>query len=424
MKGLRSALETSVKSVTKDWTKAKRHSDKQNRLHDRQMNQFARSFRRVSIKDAAYAVMRDAYLKASAKNTLPANARQVMYAARPLVLERTGGVCWKNSSYFTQHLLPNFMARYPTLVADWDVVFDARGHFVEPHTDERADLGTVDVRRYLGEWTTGVSDELDIDLSKEAHLPTCGPSNRYRFALFIEKEGFDALLKASQIAARYDLAIMSTKGMSNTAARLLIERLSDRGVTVLVARDFDVSGFSIVHTLRSDTRRYRFRRRPKVVDLGLRLDDAATMGLESEPVDYRNQKDPRIRLRQCGATDDDCEFLVEEGRWRSWTGQRIELNAMDSAQFIEWLERCLTQAGVTKVVPEADVLVAAYRRAVKRARAQRVIEEMLKEDDAPICVPNPKTLQEILRERISGTAGAWDQAIWTLAVDAVEEDES
>ena len=42
--------------------------------------------------------MEDAYLKASAGNTLPANARQIMYAARPLVLEQTGGEYWKQSS--------------------------------------------------------------------------------------------------------------------------------------------------------------------------------------------------------------------------------------------------------------------------------------------------------------------------------------
>ncbi len=411
-----------MKSVTKTWTKAKRHADRQNRLRDRDIDRMARWSPRVTIKDAAYAAMQDAYLKASAGNTLPANARQIMYAARPLVLEQTGGECWKQSSYFTQHLLPDFMAQYPSIVADWDVVFDARGHFVEPHTDARTDLGTLDVRRYLGEWHAEVSDELEIDLGADARLPTTGPAHRYRFALFIEKEGFDALLKASTIAKRYDLAIMSTKGMSNTAARQLVEGLSDQGVTILVVRDFDVSGFSIVHTLRSNTRRYRFRRTPKVVDLGLGLDDAATMRLESEPVDYRNSKDPRIRLRECGATEAECDFLVEEGRWRSWTGQRIELNAMDSAQFIEWLERCLTKAGVTKVLPERAVLAAAYRRAVKRARVQRTIEEILEEDDAPINVP--ETLQEMTRERITGTADAWDQAVWTLAVDAVEKDES
>ena len=417
---LRAALRKSMQKVTKDWTKAKRHADKRNRLQERQLDRFARYERHVSIKDAAYQVMERAYLKASANNTLPANARQIMYATRPLVLELTDGRCWKNSSDFTQRLLPDYVAQHGAL--GWDVVFDARGHFVEPHTNERVDLGTLDVRRYLDEWTAEVCDKLNVDLSKQRLLPTTGPAHRYQFALFIEKEGFNALLEKSQIAARHDLAIMSTKGMSNTAARLLVERLSDQGVTILVARDFDVSGFSIVHTLRSSNRRYRFRRRPNVVDLGLGLDDAATMGLESEPADYRNQKDPRIRLRECGATEAECDYLVEEGRWRTWTGQRIELNAMDSAQFIEWLEDRLTEAGVTKVIPPADVLATTYRRAVKRARVQRTIDEIVKGEQATIDVP--EDLAGIVQGRITGTADAWDQAVWTLAVDAVAEDES
>ena len=41
------------------------------------------------FKDAACRVIRDAYLKASANNTLPANARQIYYGARPAILALT-----------------------------------------------------------------------------------------------------------------------------------------------------------------------------------------------------------------------------------------------------------------------------------------------------------------------------------------------
>jgi hypothetical protein len=75
-----------------------------------------------------------------------------------------------------------------------------------------------------------------------------------------------------------------------------------------VCHDFDASGFSILHTLHSNTRRYKFTTRPKVVDLGLRLADVQTMDLQSEPVDYRNRKDPRINLRRCGATEEECNY--------------------------------------------------------------------------------------------------------------------
>jgi hypothetical protein len=49
--------------------------------------------------------------------------------------------------------------------------------------------------------------------------------------LFVEKEGFERLFKAAAIARRFDVAIMSTKGMSVTAARLLIDKLTRQGAT-------------------------------------------------------------------------------------------------------------------------------------------------------------------------------------------------
>ncbi|NJM13211.1 MAG: hypothetical protein HC889_16275, partial [Synechococcaceae cyanobacterium SM1_2_3] len=64
----------------------------------------------MSVKAAAYQVMEAAYLKASSNGTLPANARQIMYVARPLIIELTGKASpWKNDATFTQMLLPDFM---------------------------------------------------------------------------------------------------------------------------------------------------------------------------------------------------------------------------------------------------------------------------------------------------------------------------
>jgi transposase-like protein len=115
--------------------------------------------------------------------------------------------------------------------------------------------------------------------------PTTGPENRYSAVLFVEKEGFNALLAQARNAERFDIAIMSTKGMSTTAARLLLDRLAPRIDKVLVAHDFDVSGFSIFGTLGSNGRRYRFHNDVHIVDLGLRLSDVETLKLDSEPVE-------------------------------------------------------------------------------------------------------------------------------------------
>jgi len=100
--------------------------------------------------------------------------------------------------------------------------------------------------------------------------------------LFIEKEGFIPLFERVQLAERYDIAIMSTKGMSVTACRQLVEAMCASNVPLLVLHDFDKSGFSILGTLRSNTRRYSFRSRPNVIDLGLRLDDVTEFEDQAE----------------------------------------------------------------------------------------------------------------------------------------------
>src|SRR5262249_38609794 len=162
------------------------------------------------------------------------------------------------------------------------------------------------------------------------------------------------LLERAQIARRFDVAIMSTRGMSVTAARQLVDSLSEKGVTILVLRDFDLAAVSIVHTLRTDSRRYRFRSSPKVIDLGLPLTDVGEWELQSEPVEYRSKKDPRENLRRCGATEEECAFLVQKGGPGAWVGERVELNALTSPQWVEMVERKLTAAGVKKVIPETE----------------------------------------------------------------------
>jgi hypothetical protein len=369
----------------------------------------------LSIKDAVYLVMEEAYMKASASNTLPANARQIMYAARPLVLTLTDGKCWKDSSYFTQHLLPNFMEFDPR-AASWNVVFDARGHFQESHRHSaRTDLGTLEVQRYIGRWIDRIdqSIELGVAIDDLMTAATSGPTNRYRWVLFIEKEGFTPLPEEEAIAERFDIGIMSTKGMSTTASRLVIEELSWEGVTIPVARDFDKAGFSIVHTMRTDTHRYQLGSRLRVVDLGLRLTDAREMGLESEHVDYKDTISPRYKLRESGATEEECCFLVQPAYGGGWTGRRVELNAMTSAEFINWLEQKLIEAGVEKVVPDGEVLAAAYRRAMRVARISKAIEAaMADHQEEEITVP--ENLAERIRDRITGTMLPWDHALCDL----------
>jgi DNA topoisomerase VI subunit B len=315
------SLEASLQSVTQRWTVAQKRTYRSRRADARAEEELLRQERAryPSLKEAAYRLMAEAYLAASGQGRYVAHARQIMYAARPQILAMIHpdkALKGLNAQYFTQTLVPDYMNEHPDETAGWDVVFDDRGHFREPHLQNGREriigLGTLAVRQYIASWQGTVSETIE-HIFLPFDLRTSGPTHRYQSVLFVEKEGFDELIQQAQIAERFDIAPMSTKGMSNTAARRLVDALSQLGVTIYALHDFDKSGFSILHTLRTDTRRYRFQSTPKVIDLGLTLADVHTMALQSEPVNYRQAADPKIDLARCGATAEEQAFLITGG---------------------------------------------------------------------------------------------------------------
>ena len=186
------SIISSLEAVTAKWTK-QRKQEERGRAQSRSAA-FIRMYR-MSIKDAACRVMPAAYAKVSDNGQLPAQARQIYYAARGPIMEATG----RNelsSAYFTQTILPEYMASHRKTTEQWDVTYDARGHFAEPHTDVIAPLGTLDVRQYLEAVRDHVIKPLDAGrlLTPEVtRFPTCGPAHRFGAVLFIEKEGFTAI---------------------------------------------------------------------------------------------------------------------------------------------------------------------------------------------------------------------------------------
>jgi hypothetical protein len=248
--------------------------------------------------------------------------------------------------YFSQTLLPDYIEEHGV---DWNVVYDARGHFEEPHTNRRIGCGTIEVGHYLH-----AIKEPDIMPAGffGAQVDVIGPNGGISAVLFCEKEGFSPLFKAVNLANRYDLMIVSTKGVSVTAARQLIDNIcGDNDLPLFVLHDFDVAGFLILGTLQRDTRRYQFSSTIEVIDLGQRLADIA--GLEREPAAAsRTGKDIlRCQLAENGATDDEIAILV---------GERVELNAMASDALIAMIEGKLEEYGLNKVIPNHDLLAEAY----------------------------------------------------------------
>lgn len=259
-----------VREGTKKWTQVRKTEERSPSSQRYRHSRMTRE-RGVSVKQAAAQILPEAYAKVSGNGKLPANARQLMYAARGHIQKVTGQEL--NANYFTQTLLPDYLTETGVI---WDVAYDARGHFNEPHGGLGFGIGTLEVRSYLKGFHDPSLVEADVN---QAKVDTSGPSGNFGAVLFIEKEGFSELLKAAKITERFDIAIMSTKGMSVVAARALADEMChDHDIPLLLLHDFDKSGFSIAGTLQRDTRRYEFQNSIMTFDLGLGLDELLRWG--------------------------------------------------------------------------------------------------------------------------------------------------
>ncbi|MGA2464669.1 MAG: hypothetical protein ABSH06_10000 [Thermodesulfobacteriota bacterium] len=392
---LKDDLGSAIKKVGRKWKREKRHADKNDRVPTyriHRMRYYAEP--KESIRDVAFEVMERAYMKASSNGKYPANARQIYYAARPEILSRLN----KDelpSQYFTQTILKDYLEeRRP----GWDVVWDARGHISEPHTGEVIGLGGLEVRDYIKKFT---SQGIDSTPSYEPKrlLPTTGPIHRFSNVLFIEKEGFNPLLEAVKIPERFDIAITSSKGMPVAALCDLLSKMEELKVTAYCLHDFDVSGFTILRTLKRGARGSHGS--GKVIDLGLRFEDI--QGLQSEPVTPKGSI--ADKLREAGASDEEIEFLRSE---------RVELNAMTSEEFVNWLEAKLTKAGVEKYVPDEVYLGEAYKRALYLTRLVEKGKELQEEfENSEIVIPD-NLLQEVNEALSENPENSWDRAIWNI----------
>lgn len=394
-------LQDSVLFVTRDWAKQRKAEERHASTLANRRARLIRASDYYNFKSAAFEVMERAYMAASANGTLPASARQVMYQARPFIQEKMGGQ-QLNDQYFCQQLLPDYMEQHG---ANWDITYDDRGHFIEPHTGRSIGFGTISVRDYL----SNVHAPKTIEPGFAAgHVATRGSSGCFRAVLFIEKEGFLPLFERVQLDQQFDIAVMSTKGMSVTACRKLADEMCGaHGIPLLVLHDFDKSGLSILGTLRQDTRRYTFANRLKVIDLGLRLKDINRLRLHAEGVfDRGNEATRRANLRKNGATPQEIDFLLH---------QRVELNAMTARQLVTFVEGNLKKHGVKKLIPKADLLRDAYQLFINNKRVEKIVEKAIKGiENEHIAAPANLSIRVAAYLRQHPEL-RWDQAVAAIA---------
>jgi hypothetical protein len=389
-----------VETATSKWTRQKKSEERHPGNIRYRVSRMTRE-PSTTQKEAAWDVMEAAYMAASAGDTLPAKARQIYYQARPKIMALTEDKELQ-FGYFSQELLPSYVEEHGH---DWDVVYDARGSFEEPHTNRRIGCGTIEVRNYLN---AAKAPETLPAAFAGASVDVIGPSGGFAAVLFCEKEGFSPLFKAVNLADRYDLMIVSNKGVSVTAARRLVDIVcGDHDLPLFTLHDFDVAGFLILATLQRDTRRYQFSNAIEAVDLGLRLADIA--GLEREPAAATRIRANLLReqLAENGAAAAEIDILLNE---------RVELNALTSDALIAMIETKLKAYGLKKVVPDEDLLAEAYRAFHRSHELRERFEEMEVEFDEE---PDEIEVPTGLNERVRAILAKHDDLRWDDAVRVV-----
>jgi hypothetical protein len=268
--------------------------------------------------------------------------RQLLYPLRPIVMEETGQTL--RDGYF-KGILTDYETEHGEIPG---MYHDPRGSIYHPHRGETLTLGTLMVEEY------------------ERPLWT------FNKLVYIEKEGFGEALKEVRWGERHDCALLSSKGFSTRAARDLIDKLAehDEPVTIFCAHDGDAYGTMIYQTLQEATKA-RGARKIKIVNLGLEPWEAKEMGLESEDVEVSEKRKPVAKY----VLDRD-----DGDHWEEWLQtHRVELNAMTTPEFIEWLDGKMAEHGDGKLVPPPEVLTAELGKRIEDKVRDDIRERILRE---------------------------------------------
>jgi hypothetical protein len=406
-----------TKRVTKRWTAQRKREE---RGRPRCSRAYVYSDR-VTFTDVADRILPQAYAHASGGGRYSVSKRQLFYACRKAFNEQATNDGELEYGYFAGTLLVQYMNRHPDL--GWKITADPRGTLVIPNAghEVRVPVGTIAIDNHLHKAARRPDTYADAnDAGLDIEWPSLAAGQRYRAVVYLEKEGFEPLLKEAKIAERFDVAVMSCKGQSVVAARRFVDTVcaAGRGVPLLVVHDMDKAGFEISQRLTSvshwaeenDRVAYRFQNAIHVIDVGLKLADAEAYGLEGEPCDFKGDF-----AADSIATEEEQEYLR--------SGRRVELNEFTSPDFIKWFEGFLTEhLGKERLIPGDRVLEEAYRRAMALAEINRAIDRVrgraIERANAALV---PADLRRRLARRQRRSAKPWDAELYELALKEVRK---
>lgn len=295
--------------------------------------------RQESTKDFILGDLDRAIEKASGNGRYRYSLRQLFYAVRPKYL-----LHFKNSQFnygwFCQVVSDHEMEKQSDLPG---IYRDNRGTLYHPHTRESIPLGTLAVENYKR------------------------PSWTFNKILYCEKEGFFPILIDSQWPERNDCALLTSKGFASKAARDALNLMgkSHEPLTFFCIHDADGPGTMIYEALQTGTPTCPGQY-VQIVNLGLDPQEARAMNLEIETFPRSKKKVPVASY----ISDEDKTWLQTH---------RVELNAMDTPTFLNWLDMKLQPHHNGKIVPPVDILDLRLRNTIQKILNEKIKVKLLEE---------------------------------------------
>lgn len=341
----------------------------------------------LSQKDIVLAHLDECIAKASGNGTIRFSERQLYYVVRPYVFDELG-------KELTYEYFGNIITNYETEHGDINGIYrDSRGSLYTPHTKETIPMGTLTVEKYKR------------------------PKYVFNKILYIEKEGLFEILKDVSFPERFDCALLTAKGYASRAVKDLLDLLgeSDEVLEVYCIHDSDKAGTMIYQTLVESTKS-RGARKVKIINLGLDPMEAMAMGLPTETVKANKNAS--------------ANYL--DSYSKNWLQiNRVELNAMTSPQFVEWLEGKFREHGACgKIVPNEEVLEKQLHENIQLLVEDKIRDEILTThgyaekvqqyiDEVSDTIKSNNISSTVIEHLEKHNANLWKEPIRVMAEDVI-----
>ncbi len=273
-----------------------------------------------------------------------ATARQVFYDVRnkvSIITKHKKELTQSDFKTFTQDVCTEMLERYSEL--DGRILFETRGYFLNPLTGEQLPLGTEDVMRYVNRNIShSIQSKLHFDFDIPDHL-------MFSHVLFIEKQGFNIILREHGVLDDLNLGLMSTAGFSTRASKILMKYFIERGITVYIMCDCDISGYLILHKIKNGSKTFPWPL--PVKGIGMTVADAKEWGKESYAEEVKRDSDYKNALSALDLSVSEKNFFVIDEEQKKY--RRVELNSLTVPELIKFVR---TKIKPMPIKPTAEEL--------------------------------------------------------------------